>query len=53
MTDNTHSELNPDLLAVNDAEDVDENEEHVPDPLVDLDWDNDRDGSMADFAEED
>lgn len=53
MPDNTHSELNPDLLDVNDAEDVDENEEHSPNPLVDLDWDNDRDGSMADFAEED
>ena len=52
MTENNHSELNPDLLDVIDAE-LGETEEHVPNPLVDLDWDNDRDGSMADFAEED
>ena len=40
-----------DLAAVTDEE-FDEDEEFVPSPDDDVDWDNERDGSMADYADQ-
>ena len=41
----------PDPVDVEETDPID-NEEFVPNPDEDLDWDNDRDGSMADFADQ-
>lgn len=42
---------NTDPVDVEETDPID-NEEFVPNPDEDLDWDNDRDGSMADFADQ-
>lgn len=44
----------PSTEPIEDVEETDpiDNEEFVPNPDEDLDWDNDRDGSMADFADQ-